>query len=161
MWTTSPGFSASKSSKPTSTLPTGLRGLSLRASPRKMQRSPPDGRKATSPRAYWPRGFSTPTLSSAKRLANGGWMVTLLSNGIARSRALTVSGARCLKREILASPFPLNEAMHSTLETEPALGSDAAVNGGVLGGVLIALLGRLAGKTLNIRPRGAGNLRGP
>jgi hypothetical protein len=38
--------------------------------------------------------------------------------------AFSVSGARWRKSAIFASPLPRTEATHSTLETEPAVGSE-------------------------------------
>jgi hypothetical protein len=67
---------------------------------------------------------------------------------------LTVSGARCLKRAIFASPRPLNEAVHSTFETEPAAGPVDADNGRAPGNVLIALLGAWPEKHLSYEQKG-------
>jgi hypothetical protein len=134
---------------PSSTLPTGFRGRSLLASPRKTQTSPPDGRNATSPLAKRTFGFSTPTLSSVNRDIIAGWTVTLLSNGRVLSREFTVKGARCLNKDNLAWPLPPTEAMHSTLDTEPAEGTACDI--GPASDTRLNLFSATFGQTL-IRP---------
>lgn len=122
--------------------------------------SPPEGRKATSPRLNCLLGFSTPTLSWVKRETMAGWRVTLLSKGRLLSTALTVSGARWRKSEMVPWLLPLTEASTSTFDTEPATGAACEDNlaphrEGALNGLLRLsekdLTGHLSGRS---RPRG-------
>jgi hypothetical protein len=73
---------------------------------------------------------------------------------MALRRALTVRGAKCLNRASFASPFPLMVALHSTLETEPALGSLGVDNVRAPGNALIALFVLLPEKHLSYDPEG-------
>jgi hypothetical protein len=51
-----------------------------------------------------------------------GCRFTLLLLGRLLRIELTVTGARCRKRETVPFPFPPTVAVHSTFETEPAAG---------------------------------------
>ena len=65
-------------------------------------------------------GFSTPTRRLVKSETYAGWIFTRLSIGRTLRSAFRVSGAKCLKRATLASPFPRTDATQTILDTEPA-----------------------------------------
>src|SRR5712691_3803769 len=87
-----------------------------------MQISAPEGRKASSPRANFSRGFSTPTRTDVKRQTIVlGWTFALLSSGSARTIALTVRGAICRNSPRVASPSVPTLALQRIFDTENGL----------------------------------------